>query len=74
MQLYKVMNETNHPEEHTTQLSHSEAVELIAGLEDMFPEEHYSIHPDEYVEPKESRFHNSSQADGWEDLHNGYDY
>ena len=37
MQLYKVMNETNYPEEHTTQLNNTEAVELIAELEEMFP-------------------------------------
>jgi len=73
-ELYKVVNETNYVEDHTTQLNHSEAVELIAELEECFPDEQYSIHPDEYVEPKETKFYNSNQADGWEDLHHGYDY
>ena len=74
MQLYKVMNETNYPEEHTTQLTHSDAIKLINDLEEFFPNEQYSIHPDEYVEPKETRVYSSNQADGWEDLHNEYDY
>lgn len=69
MELYKVMNETNYPEEHTTQLNHTEAVELIASLEEMFPDEQYSIWPDEYVESKEVRHYNSNAVDGWEDLY-----
>ena len=51
MQLYKVMNETNYPEEHTTQLNHTEAVELIARLEEMFPDEQYSIWPEQKAVP-----------------------
>lgn len=70
MELYKVMNETNFPEEHTTQLSHSEAVELVENLLEMFPDEQYSIWPDEYKEPKEVRYYNNNAVDGWEDLYN----
>tara|TARA_R110000803_G_scaffold48532_1_gene100801 strand:+ start:3275 stop:3490 length:216 start_codon:yes stop_codon:yes gene_type:complete len=69
MELYKVMNETNYPEEHTTQLNHTEAAELIAELEEMFPNEQYSIWPDEYVEPKEVRCYSNNTVDGWEDLY-----
>ncbi len=66
-ELYKVMNETNYPEEHTTQLNHTEAAELIVELEEMFPNEQYSIWPDEYVE-SEYRTIPYGAADGWEDL------
>jgi len=66
------MNETNYPEEHTTQLNHTEAVELIAALEEMFPDEQYSIHPDEYVKPKEKRYYNNNTVDGWEDMYASY--
>lgn len=69
MELYKVMNETNYPEEHTTQLNHSDAVELVAELEEMFPNEQYSIWPDEYIESKEVRHYNNNAVDGWEDLY-----
>ena len=69
MELYKVMNETNYPEEHTTQLNHSDAVELVAELEEMFPNEQYSIWPDEYIESKEIRHYNNNAVDGWEDLY-----
>jgi len=72
-ELYKVMNETNYPEEHTTQLNHTEAAELIAELEEMFPNEQYSIWPDEYVEPTEMKFYNSNQVDGWEDMFPSYE-
>ena len=68
--LYKVMNETNYPEEHTTQLSYSEAFELINELEKMFPNEQYSIWSDEYKEPKETKYYNNNAVDGWEDLFN----
>ena len=74
MQLYKVMNETNQPEEHTTQLSLEEANELLSSLEEMFPDEQYSIWPDEYVEPKEARYYNSNVVDGWEDMYPSYEY
>ena len=43
MQLYKVMNETNYPEEHTTQLNHTEAAELIAELEEMCRHYHNTL-------------------------------
>jgi hypothetical protein len=69
MELYKVMNETNYPEEHTTQLTHSDAAQLVAELEEMFPNEQYSIWPDGYVEPKEARYYNNNAVDGWEDLY-----
>ena len=69
MELYKVMNETNYPEEQTTQLNHSDAVELVAELEEMFPNEQYSIWPDEYIESKEVRHYNNNAVDGWEDLY-----
>jgi len=69
MELYKVMNETNYPEEHTTQLNHSDAVELVAELTEMFPNEQYSIWPDEYIESKEIRHYNNNAVDGWEDLY-----
>ena len=72
-ELYKVMNETNYPDEHTTQLTHSEAVELISELEEMFPDEQYSIWPDEYVEPKEARYYNNNAVDGWEDMYPSYE-
>ena len=68
MQLYKVMNETNYPEEHTTQLSFDEANELLNDLEEMFPNEQYSIWPDKYVEQKEVRYYNKNAVDGWEDM------
>lgn len=74
MELYKVMNETNYPEEHTTQLSLDEANELLADLEGMFPDEQYSIWTDEYVEPKEVRYSNNNAVDGWEDMFPSYDY
>jgi hypothetical protein len=74
MQLYKVMNETNYPEEHTTQLNQSEAVELVAKLEERFPDEQYSIWPDEYVEPNEARYYNDNAVDGWEDMYPSYEY
>ena len=74
MQLYKVMNETNYPEEHTTQLSLDEANELLSDLEGMFPDEQYSIWPDTYVEPKEVRYSNNNAVDGWEDMFPSYDY
>ena len=74
IELYKVMNETNYPEEHTTQLNHTEAVELIAELEEMLPNEQYSIWPDEYVEPKEARYYNDNAVDGWEDMYPSYEY
>jgi hypothetical protein len=74
MELYKVMNETNYPEEHTTQLSLEEANELLSSLEEMFPDEQYSIWPDEYVEPKEARYYNNNAVDGWEDMYPSYDY
>ena len=67
MDLYKVMNETNYPEEHTTQLSLDDANELLSDLEEMFPDEQYSIWPDEYVE-SEYRTIPHGAADGWEDL------
>jgi len=74
MELYKVMNETNYPEEHTTQLSLDEANELVSDLEGMFPDEQYSIWPDTYVEPKEVRYSNNNTIDGWEDMFPSYDY
>ncbi len=74
IELYKVVNETDYMEDHTTQLTFEEASELMSSLEEMFPNEQYSIHPDEYVEPKEVRYYNNNAADGWEDLHHGYDY
>jgi len=74
MELYKVMNETNYPEEHTTQLSLDEANELVSDLEGMFPDEQYSIWPDTYVEPKEVRYSNNNAVDGWEDMFPSYDY
>ena len=72
-ELYKVVNETNYVEDHTTQLNHSDAAELIAELEEMFPNEQYSIWPDEYVEPKEMKFYSSNQVDGWEDMFPSYE-
>ncbi len=73
MELYKVMNETNYAEEHTTQLSLDEANELLSELEEMFPDEQYSVWPDEYVEPKEIRHYNSNAVDGWEDMYPSYE-
>ena len=57
-------------EDHTTQLTFEEAIELMNDLEEMFPNEQYSIYPDEYVEPKEVRYYNNNAVDGWEDLYN----
>ena len=74
MQLYKVMNETNYPEEHTTQLSLEDANELLTSLEEMFPDEQYSVWPDEYKEPEEVRYYyNNNAVDGWEDMYPSYE-
>jgi|TARA_B110000971_G_C19572735_1_gene303819 hypothetical protein len=70
MEKWKVVNETNYVEDHTTQLTFEEAIELMNDLEEMFPNEQYSIYPDEYVEPKEVRYYNNNAVDGWEDLYN----
>ncbi len=68
--LYKVMNVTNYPEEHTTQLSFNDANELLGNLEEMFPDEQYSVWPDKHKEFKEVRSYNNNAVDGWEDLFN----
>ena len=57
IELYKVVNETNYVEDHTTQLTFEEASELIKDLENFFPDEQYAIHPDEYVESKEGTYY-----------------
>tara|TARA_R110000803_G_C11777511_1_gene296143 strand:- start:162 stop:386 length:225 start_codon:yes stop_codon:yes gene_type:complete len=72
IELYKVVNETNYVEDHTTQLTFEEASELIKDLENFFPDEQYAIHPDEYVEPKENRNYNEAAVDGWEDMFPSY--
>jgi hypothetical protein len=70
--MYKIMNETNWPEEHTTQLSLEQANELLKDLEDTFPNEQYSIWIDKY-EPKKERRYNNNAIDGWEDMFPSYD-
>tara|TARA_R110000737_G_scaffold306002_2_gene313653 strand:+ start:6281 stop:6505 length:225 start_codon:yes stop_codon:yes gene_type:complete len=72
IELYKVVNETNYVEDHTTQLTFEEASELIKDLENFFPDEQYAIHPDEYVESKESTYYNENAVDGWEDMFPSY--
>ena len=72
IELYKVVNETNYVEDHTTQLTFEEASELIKDLENCFPDKQYAIHPDEYVEPKENRNYNEAAVDGWEDMFPSY--
>jgi len=67
------MNETNWPEEHTTQLSLEQANELLKDLEDTFPNEQYSIWIDKY-EPKKERRYNNNAIDGWEDMFPSYDW
>jgi REP element-mobilizing transposase RayT len=66
--LYKVMNVTHYAEEHTTQLTLDEAEELVKDLEEMFPDEQYEIHSDEYVKTKELKHYNNNAVDGWEDM------
>tara|TARA_R110000868_G_scaffold357497_1_gene618998 strand:+ start:9536 stop:9760 length:225 start_codon:yes stop_codon:yes gene_type:complete len=73
IELYKVINETEYGEDHTTQLTLEEARELMNNLEDMFPNEQYSIHIDEYVEPNEVRYYNNNAVDGWEDMFPSYE-
>ena len=72
IQFYKVVNETNYVKDHTTQLTFEEASELIKDLEEMFPNEQYAIHPDEYIEPKVFRHYNNNAVDGWEDMFPSY--
>lgn len=69
--LHQIIRTTDGYEEHTTDLTLEEANEVLANLEECFPYEQYSIHPQ--VEPtkeKEYRFVSRGQADGWEDLYN----
>ena len=73
MELYKVVNETHYGEDHTTQLTFKEASELMSNLEEMFPNEQYSIQPDEYLEPKEVKYYNNNAVDGWEDMFPSYE-
>ena len=70
--MYKIMNETNWPEEHTTQLSLEQANELLKDLEETFPNEQYSIWIDEY-KPKKEKHYNNNAIDGWEDMFPSYD-
>ena len=44
-ELYQVIRTTEGYEEHTTDLSHTDAVELVIELESCFEGEQYEIHP-----------------------------
>jgi hypothetical protein len=41
---------------------------LVKDLEEMFPDEQYEIHSDEYVKTKELKHYNNNAVDGWEDM------
>jgi hypothetical protein len=68
-ELYQVIRTTEGYEEHTTDLSHTEAVELVTELESCFEGEQYEVHPQPEPTPvSEYRTIPNGAADGWEDL------
>ena len=68
-ELYQVIRTTEGYEEHTTDLSHAEAVELVTELESCFEGEQYEVHPQpEPTSVHEYRTIPNGAADGWEDL------
>ena len=68
-ELYQVIRTTEGYEEHTTDLSHTDAVELVTELESCFEGEQYEVHPQmEATSEREYRTIPHGEADGWEDL------
>tara|TARA_R110000772_G_scaffold2053_3_gene7065 strand:- start:322 stop:540 length:219 start_codon:yes stop_codon:yes gene_type:complete len=72
MQYYTLFNSTNGLNEHTENLTLTQANELETELMECFPNEQFEIHPQMNANFDKSEIRNIPRgaADGWEDLHN----